>query len=252
MQDEPGCTPLHWAVNEDFRGSHREMVELLIDRGADVNARDDTLTTPLHMASNKETAELLIDAGADVNAKDSEGKTILYSTARNAANASKTWDMYLGLVELLIARGADVNVKDHSGETPLHVVARQYDEKKASEICELLITNGARVNEPDSKGQTPLDHALANQRTATAEVLRKHGGQAGKSICKPARDPRPMSQPSLTSLSDGVARKRGERGVIVQQPVPAVEDLILRLPASRGLGAPPAKAPGTLGSASPT
>ena len=179
-QDEPGNTPLHHAVNEDLRGSHRDMVELLIDNGADVNAVDDIQMTPLHLASNKETAELLIDAGANVNARDSEGKTILYSSARNAANASTK--MYLDLLELLIEKGADVNVKDRSGETPLHVVARQFDEKKASEICELLIANGARVNEKDSKGQSPLDEALTHQRTGTALVLRKHGGKSSEEL----------------------------------------------------------------------
>lgn len=180
MQDEQGCTPLFWAVADDFKGSHREMVALLIARGADVNAVDDIQTAPLHMASNKETAELLIDAGADINSKDSKGRTILYSSARNAANASKTWAMYLGLVELLIAKGADVNVKDHVGKTTLHVVAQQFDEKRASEICELLISNGARVNEEDSTGLTPLDDALTHQRTETAEVLRKHGGRTAQ------------------------------------------------------------------------
>lgn len=179
-QDEPGNTPLHHAVNEDLQGSHREMVELLIDNGADVNAVDDIQTTPLHLASSKETAELLIDAGANVNARDSEGKTILYSSARNAANAST--NMYLELLVLLIEKGADVNVKDRSGETPLHVVARQFDEKRASEVCELLITNGARVNGEDSKGQTPLDDALTHQRTETAVVLRKHGGKSSEEL----------------------------------------------------------------------
>ena len=161
MQDEQGCTPLFWAVADDFKGSHREMVALLIARGADVNAVDDIQTAPLHMASNKETAELL-------------------SSARNAANASKTWAMYLGLVELLIAKGADVNVKDHVGKTTLHVAAQQFDEKRASEICEWLIANGARVNEEDATGLTPLDDALTHQRTETAEVLRKHGGKTAQ------------------------------------------------------------------------
>ena len=91
------------------------------------------------MASNKETAELLIDAGADVNAKTRrEGETLLYSAARNAAQgASKSYQMYLDLAKLLIAKGADVNVKlkagsmikdnkpyrAKSGETTLHTVA---------------------------------------------------------------------------------------------------------------------------------
>jgi len=182
-KNEPGLTPLHWAVNEDFKGSHRELAKLLIDKGADVKATDDILDTPLHGASNKETAELLIKAGADVDAKGPKGRTILYSSARNAANApSQTWAMYLGLVELLIAKGADVDVKNESGETPLHVVARQFDEKKASEICELLIANGAKVNEKKLNGQTPLDEANGNKRTKTADLLRKHGGKTSEEL----------------------------------------------------------------------
>ena len=62
-------TPLHHAVNDDWKGSHFKMVKLLIERGANVNAIDDTHHTPLHWASNKETAELLIVAGANINAK---------------------------------------------------------------------------------------------------------------------------------------------------------------------------------------
>ena len=45
------------------------MVALLVDNGADVNAVDDIQIAPLHLASNTETAELLIDAGANVNAR---------------------------------------------------------------------------------------------------------------------------------------------------------------------------------------
>ena len=139
-KSEPGLTSLHCAVNEDFKGSHRELVKLLIEKGADVNARDDILDTPLHGASNKETAETLIKAGADVD------------------------------------------VKNESGETPLHVVERQFDEKKASEICELLIANGARVNEKKLNGQTPLDEANGNKRNKTTDLLRKHGGKTAQEL----------------------------------------------------------------------
>lgn len=176
VKDDPGMTLLHWAVNEDFKGSHREMVRFLLERGAKVDARDDIQTTPLHLVSNKETAELLIKAGADVNAKDSDGETILYSSARNAANASVTWEMYSGLVGLLISKGADVNAKVNSGEAPLHIVARQFDEEKSIKVCQMLIEGGAKVNEKDSKGKSPLDHAIAEKRVKTADFLRKQGG----------------------------------------------------------------------------
>ena len=198
LQDEPGMTPLHHAVNADWKGSHFKMIKLLIDRGANVKAIDDTHHTPLHWASNKETSELLIDAGADVNAKtEHSGETPLYSAARNAAQgASKSYQIYLDLTKMLIAKGADVNVKlksgsmikdnkpyrAKSGETTLHTVARSYSEKHASEVCKLLITHEAKVNELNDKGQTPLDEALANGRKKTAEFLRKHGGKTGEEL----------------------------------------------------------------------
>ena len=184
LQDEPGMTPLHHAVNADWKGSHHEIIKLLIDRGADVKAIDDTHHTPLHLASNKETAELLIAAGADANARTrGTGETLLYSTARNAAQgASRSYKMYMDLARLLIAKGADVNVKLKTGETALHVVADSYSEEHACEVCELLIANGARVNELNAKGQTPLNEALANGRNKTAEFLRKYEAKTREEI----------------------------------------------------------------------
>ena len=117
LQDEPGMTPLHHAVNRDWKESHLGMIKLLIERGANVNAIDDTHHTPLHMASNATVAGLLIDAGADVNAKTQRtGETPLYAAARNAAQGgSKSYDVYLSLTKLLITKGADPNVKLKSG-----------------------------------------------------------------------------------------------------------------------------------------
>ena len=81
LQDEPGMTPLHHAVNGNWDGTNFDTINLLINRGADVNAIDDTHHTPLHMASNKEIAELLINAGANVNAKtERTGDCLLYTS----------------------------------------------------------------------------------------------------------------------------------------------------------------------------
>ena len=198
LQDEPGMTPLHHAVNADWKGSHLEIIRLLIDRGANVKAIDDTHHTPLHLASNKEAAGLLIDAGADVNAKTKRtGETSLFSAAHGAAQgASKSYEMYLHLTKLLIAKGADVNVKLKSGsmltdnkphrekigETVLHQVVRSYSEKHAAEVCGLLIANGANVNTLNEKGQSPVDEALANGRKKTTEFLRAHGCKTGEEL----------------------------------------------------------------------
>ena len=73
-KEQYGQTPLHYASYYN----HIETTELLIERGADVEAKDEWEMTPLHWASCKnriETAKLLIEKGADLEAKCNKGKT---------------------------------------------------------------------------------------------------------------------------------------------------------------------------------
>ena len=198
LQDEPGMTPLHHAVNGNWNGTNIEIIKLLISRGANVNAIDDSHHTPLHLCNNKEIAELLINSGANVNAKTKRtGETALFKATHGASQgASKSYQRYLGLTKMLIAKGADVNVKlrlgsminddkpyrDKSGDSVLHKVVRSYSEKYASEVAKLLIFNGANINERNIRGNTPLDEALLNERNKTAEFLRKHGAKSGEEL----------------------------------------------------------------------
>eukprot|EP00730_Choanoeca_flexa_P006686 TRINITY_DN12203_c2_g4_i7.p2 TRINITY_DN12203_c2_g4~~TRINITY_DN12203_c2_g4_i7.p2 ORF type:complete len:127 (+),score=18.47 TRINITY_DN12203_c2_g4_i7:85-465(+) len=69
-------TPLHLAC----MCGHLAVAEMLIDRGADLMAKDKDDRTPLHLACETGqlvTAEMLISKGADVEAKDKNGKTPL-------------------------------------------------------------------------------------------------------------------------------------------------------------------------------
>ena len=153
------------------------IAELLIAKGADVNAKDGNTgpaysgnwkygNTPLHWAAysgNREVAELLIAKGADVNALNNQGQTPLHQAALQG-----NWD----IVELLVAQGANINAKYGAGyyknnETILHWTAR----KGILEIAEPIVAQGANVNALDEEGQTPLHDAASNGNWEIAELL---------------------------------------------------------------------------------
>ena len=86
-------------------------------------------------------------------------------------------------VKQFLADGADVNGKDdsHGGGTPLHMATIQ--DRKA--VAELLIAKGSDVNSMDNDNQTPLDWTIifdGNNKTKTADLLRKHGGKTGEAL----------------------------------------------------------------------
>ena len=133
----------------------------LIERGADVGAKNKWGQTPLHWACERnyiEIAKLLLDAGADVEAKSNNGNTPLHwASARNHIETAK----------LLIDKGADVEAKDRFERTPLHL-ATLYN---FIEIAKLLLDAGADVEAKDDDGETPLDKADSDEMR---DLLKKY------------------------------------------------------------------------------
>jgi ankyrin repeat protein len=92
---------------------YKDLVEALIAHGADINDAKGG-ETALHGAiaeRHRDVAELLINKGADVTLKNMSGRTPLHFLA-NYIDDQK-------LAELMIKHGADINARDKNGETPL-------------------------------------------------------------------------------------------------------------------------------------
>ena len=90
---------------------HHNVVKILINNGADVNARDYYQCTALHHASENghhDMVQVLIENQADVNARDKDQETPLHKAS---------WCEHKRVVEQLVQNGADTNAKDKYGET---------------------------------------------------------------------------------------------------------------------------------------
>ncbi|HEV2703726.1 MAG TPA: ankyrin repeat domain-containing protein [Steroidobacteraceae bacterium] len=132
-----GQTPLMWATAR----RHPQMVELLADRGADVNARS-AVRDYLRVATAESRAKQL----------DRGGFTpLMYAARENCGEC----------VDVLLKHKADINLPDPSGFAPMTIAMLNSN----WDIAKRLIDAGADVNEWDIFGQAPLHVAIGNMNS---------------------------------------------------------------------------------------
>ena len=149
----------------------KEIFLYLIDKRADVKKYVDKLLWVAINGDNTEIIQYLVENGANVNAKNNKGKTLLMYAIFNRAN--------IKIVECLVENGANVNAKDNKGNTPLKYAVEKSKEVDANEkdkivkIIEYLVGEGADINAKDNKGNTPLD-CITNGNLKIIQCLLKH------------------------------------------------------------------------------
>ncbi|PNP46422.1 hypothetical protein THARTR1_10744 [Trichoderma harzianum] len=226
MQDEQHGTALHKAITIE-NSTH---FELLLERGADINALSEKLGTPLQAACVTierytpgklwsddgilHNIEKLLDSGADPNIRG--GK---YATALQAACSTSYYmiESATKVVRLLIEHGADVNVQGGRWGSALHAAAASKYFGEKVEMMKLLLDNGAKIDQRGNDGETPLHVAC---REGTLEAVRflvdrgadvnAESGRFGTPILAAAA--REDSMPFLTLLMDKGATMNYEGG----------------------------------------
>lgn len=139
-------TPLHWAAIQ----GHWDVVEVLVEHDADVNAIGGDGGTPLHLASHHDRPDmirLLLDQGADLSIQNRWGRTPLHVAARRNCDL---------VAALLLSRGADPNATTKEGWTPLHVAQMAGHPR----VRDLLLAHGADPERTDGEGKSPADYAF--------------------------------------------------------------------------------------------
>ncbi len=196
MRDGNGRTLLSWAAQL----GHLGVVKVLIESGAEINAIDDTILkeTPLQNAvleNYSDIIEILLEYGADVSIEDNNGNTALHILANTKAlglwneKSEKILEMLLRYgakiktvpiaaafgtlqdVKKIVEEGADIDESlEYSERTALHIAV----EKNNIELLTYLVDIFEYVNHTDFNSLTPLDIAKTKEAKS---VLRDHGGK---------------------------------------------------------------------------
>jgi ankyrin repeat protein len=166
-KDSSGNTPLILAVaKKDI-----EIIKLLIEKGANVNSKNNYGDTPFMTAARNgdiETIKILMSKGVSINVKDGKGNTILIEAiSRNNEE----------MVKFLLENGANVNVRDMWMSKRKSAIMLAVENYMPIEIIEMMIAKGAELNIKDDDGNTVLLIAVQRNNIAAVKLLVEKGAE---------------------------------------------------------------------------
>jgi ankyrin repeat protein len=174
----PRASPLYYAVLHENQYLTRHLI-LKRPHDLQLDASDVYGKTPLHLAitaSDFEATRMLLDRTADINARDNRGCTPLhYGVLENFEDEDeddrKLQDDDFRCVRLLLERGADAEAQNNRGTTPLHVAASVMRQK----FVQILTENVTNINLRNDQGQTALHKASRRCHPGIISILLNHG-----------------------------------------------------------------------------
>eukprot|EP01137_Pigoraptor_chileana_P002762 Opistho-2@42041 len=226
-RDDKTRTPLHAAAQH----GHADIVQLLLEVGAEPNARTSGGQAALHYAcqyNHAEVAEMLLARRSKTNARDNAGNTPLHMCSANG---------HVRCAQLLLSHGANPNIANKRGDTPLHNASR-WD---YGDIVRILIVCGARIDSLNAREQTPLQCAKSEELVATMhEAVRQRAEAVDAARALRARE---EAEGSRKRTMSSILREQQERD---HDALPKAGKVGVM---SYGLLAPPSPRPQQRGSA---
>ena len=164
---------LHYAV----AAKHHNIVEFLVEAGAEVEPHSATLLRYAIWRAQPETVELLIDSGAKpsnavvprggVKGREIDAVLRKHGVGLNVDMLEGGWPALvytcrgdrggnIERVKELLDSGADINVRNYKGQSALHCASKA----GFREVVQLLVDRGADINATDKQGLTPLATAM--------------------------------------------------------------------------------------------
>ena len=163
-RNKEGKTALMFAVESDVP----EVVQVLLDAGADANVKDKQGVTALMLAVKNSLPDvvqiLLEDADANTSIKDQQGMTALMYAARSNTTPE--------IVKKLLGAGADINARDEKGRTALIYAVWK---NSNPEIVKVLLDSKADVRAVDKSGHDARWYAESKRKDGK-DILEKRSG----------------------------------------------------------------------------